>query len=136
MFGLVITLAALGQAPEYIANYRPKVGDKIVLARDEAGRKVPVAKTDGAALGFKDIIEESDSHYDAIVGSSDELTEIDGGPPARIVENVKYLHDAVNPICEKHKADFKEVNGIATGAGVLIMLDGEKYDIAGNRMRK
>jgi hypothetical protein len=36
---LVIALAAVSQAPEYVAAYKPRVGDKVVLACDEAGRR-------------------------------------------------------------------------------------------------
>ena len=216
MVVFVVAIAALAQAPEYVTGYKPKVGDKVVLARDEAGRKVPIAKSDGAALGFKDIIQETDSNYEAVVGGSGELTEIEGGTPAQIVENVKYLkepiffkvrilagpfkgkttyayatfcrkpdpafakataerrkkrgsldkgaiaaevkdalakakpndaneglsekkkivREAVAPICEKHKADYKEINALATQAGVFVILNGEKYDVAGNRVRK
>jgi hypothetical protein len=88
MFGLVVALAALAQAPEYVAGYKPRVGDKVVLARDEAGRKVPIARNEGAALGFKDAIEESDFNYEAILDGNDQLTEIDGGTPAQIVESI------------------------------------------------
>jgi hypothetical protein len=216
MIGFVTTLAVLAQAPEYVAGYKPKVGDKVVLARDEAGRKVPIAKSDGAALGFKDIIQESDSNYEVVIDGNNELTEIEGGTSAQIVENVKYLREpiffkvrildgpskgktayayatfcrkpdpafakasaerrkkrgpldkvaiaaevkdalakakpndaneglsekkkivreAINPICEKHQADYKEINALANQAGVSVMLNGKKYDIAGNRLRK
>jgi hypothetical protein len=93
MFGLVVALAALAQVPEYVDGYKPKVGDKVVLARDEAGRKVPIAKNDGAALGFQDIVEDSnDSQYEAVL-EGDQLAEVDAGTPAQIVEGVKYLKD-------------------------------------------
>jgi hypothetical protein len=216
MFGLVVAVAALAQVPEYVEGYKPKVGDKVVLARDEAASKIPIAKTDGAALGFKDVIDGPDSNYEAVVGDSTDLTEIDGGTSAQIIENVKYLKDpiffkvrildgplkgktafayakfcrkpdpayakaaaerrkkrapldnaaivaelkdaldkakpndasaglsdkkkivrqAVEPICEKHNADFKEIHALATKADVFVMLNGAKYDIAGNRVRK
>jgi len=215
MFGLALALAAFAQAPEYVAGYAPKVGDKVVLARDEPGRRVPIAKDDGAALGFKDVIEESDSNYEAILEGNDLLVEVAGGTPAQVVEGVSYLKDpiifkvrilegpskgktayaytkfcrkpdpafakaaaearkgrgpldkkaiaaevgeaiagakpnepgkdlegkkklvreAVKPVCEKHKADFREVNDLAAQAGVFATLDGKKYDVAGNRVR-
>jgi hypothetical protein len=52
---------------------------------------VPIAKSDGAALGFQDIVEESkDAQYEAVL-DGDQLGEIDAGTPAQIVEDVKYL---------------------------------------------
>ena len=216
MFGLIVALAAFAQVPEYVAGYKPKVGDKVVLARDEAGRKVPIAKNDGAALGFQDIVEDSDDfQYEAVL-DGDQLAEIDAGTPAQIVEDVKYLKDptifkirilsgpakgkttytyarfcrkpdltvakakadsrkkrgpldkkavttdlkdaiatakpneaqkdlrskkslvreAVDPICRKYNADYVEINDLATRAGIFVMLNGKKYDVAGNRMRK
>ncbi len=216
MFGLVVALAAVSQAPEYVDGYKPKVGDKVVLARDEPARKVPIAKNDGAALGFQDMVEDSDDfQYEAVL-EGDELAEIDAGTPAQIVEGVKYLKDptifkirilsgpskgkttytyakfcrkpdltvakakadsrkkrgpldkkavatdlndaiatakpneaqkdlrakkrlvreAVDPICRKYNADYVEINDLATRAGIFVMLNGKKYDVAGNRMRK
>ncbi len=216
MFALVVALATLSQAPEYVDGYKPKVGDKVVLARDEPGRKVPIAKSDGAALGFQDIVEESnDSQYESVL-DGDELAEIDAGTPAQIVEDVKYLknptifkiriltgpfkgkttytyakfcrkpdptvakanavsrkkrgpldnkavatdvkdalakakpnearkdlrakknlvREAVGPICRKYNADYIEVNALATQAGIFVTLNGQKYDVAGNRVRK
>ena len=217
MFGLVVAVAALIQTPEYVAGYKPKVGDRIVLARDEAGRKVPIVKNAGAAMGFESIVRDSDFNYEAVVDGSTELTEIDGGTAVQIVENIKYgrekplifkvrilegplkgktayaytiffrkpnpafvkaaaerrkkrgpldkraiaaeikdalekakpnevpgdltkkkqiVREAVEPICEKHQADYKEINALATQAGVFVMIGGEKYDVAGNRMKK
>jgi hypothetical protein len=216
MFGLVVALAAVAQAPEYVDGYKPKVGDKVVLARDEPARKVPIAKSDGAALGFQDIVLDSnDSQYEALLEGS-ELAEIDAGTPAQIVGDVKYLKDptifkirilsgpskgkttftytkfcrtpdpavakakadkrkqrgpldkkavatdlkdalatanpneaqkdmgakkslvreAVDPICKKYDADYSELNDLATRAGIFVMLNGQKYDVAGNRLRK
>jgi uncharacterized protein YlzI (FlbEa/FlbD family) len=216
MFGLVVTLVALSQGPEYVADYKPKVGDKVVLARDEAGRKVPIAKSDGAALGFKDIVEGADFNYEMVVGGNGELAEIDGGTAAQIVEDIKYLkepiffkvrildgpsrgkttyayatfcrkpdpafakaaaevrkkrapldkgaivaeveealvkarpddgdedlggkkkvvREAIDPVREKYKAGYKEINALATRAGVFVMLNGRRYDVAGNLARK
>ncbi len=90
MFAVIAALAALVQIPEYVQDYHPKVGDKIVLARDEEGRRVPIVKTVGAAMGFQSTIEDADdSTYEAIL-SGDEIGEIDGGTPAQIVEAIKY----------------------------------------------
>ena len=93
MFALIVAVAAIAQNPEFVAGYKPKVGDKVVLARDEPGRKVPIVKNAGAAQGFQDIVEgSSDSQYEAIL-EGDEIAEIDAGTPAQIVEDVKYLKD-------------------------------------------
>jgi hypothetical protein len=216
MFGLIVTLSSLtvvAQDPEYVSGYKPKVGDKVVLARDEAGRRVPTTKNEGAAISFLSIIEGSEFNYEAVATGSDELNEIDGGTPAQIVgisktrtpifkvkilegpskgksvftygqfcrkldpayvkaaaesrkkrgpldkkaiaaevsdalakakpneasadlsEKKKLVREAVKPICEKHKADTREINAIATQAGVFVKLDGSKYDVAGNRMK-
>ncbi|MDR3633247.1 MAG: hypothetical protein P4L84_05375 [Isosphaeraceae bacterium] len=216
MFALVVAVAALAQAPEYVAGYKPKLGDKVILARDEPARRVAIAKDAGAAMGFEDIVKDSpDSAYEAVL-DGDQLSEIDAGTAAQIVEDVKFLknptifkirilegpskgktaytyatfcrkvdpavaranadrrkkrgplnkeaivgevkealakakpndanqglsekkklvREAVNPICEKHKADYKEINSLATQSGIFVMLNGQKYDVAGNRIRK
>jgi hypothetical protein len=46
------------------------------------------------------------------------------------------VREAVEPLCKKYKADFIEVNNIATQAGIVVALNGQKYDVAGNRLRK
>jgi hypothetical protein len=92
MFAVIAALAALAQVPEYVQDYHPKVGDKIVLARDEEERRVPIVKNVGAAMGFRSIIDEGDEdHYEAIMNGT-EISEIDGGTPAQIVDTVKYLN--------------------------------------------
>lgn len=216
MFGLIVALAAVTQAPEYVDGYKPKVGDKVVLARDEPARKVPIAKSDGAALGFQDMVLDSDDfQYEALL-EGDELAEIDAGTPAQIVDAAKYLkeptifkirilsgpskgkttftytkfcrkpdpavakakadkrkkrgpldkkavatelkdalatakpneaqkdlgakkslvREVVDLICRKYDADYGELNELATRAGIVVMLNGKKYDVAGNRIRK
>ncbi|MFO0849258.1 MAG: hypothetical protein U0871_11990 [Gemmataceae bacterium] len=49
------------------------------------------------------------------------------------------LHDkkalvrkAVEPVCAAHKAEYQEVNAIATAAGVTVTLGKRKYDLGGN----
>lgn len=213
MFELVVALAAVAQAPEYVAGYKPKVGDRVVLARDEAARRVPIVKNAGAAISYLQFVEgPSEDHYEMLV-NGDELAEIDAGTPAQLVEEVKtrtpifgvrilagpsrgkttytyatfcrrpnpaavkavadarkkrapldkgtvaedvkgalatakpnesnedlrakkkLVREAVDPICKKYNADYTEVNGIATKAGVFVTLNGQKYDVAGNRVR-
>jgi hypothetical protein len=217
MFSLVIALATLSQAPGYVEGYKPKAGDKVVLARDEIGRKVPITKSELAASMFSEyIIGESpvESHYEAVV-NGDELSEVAAGTPIQILETKslvktpifkvrilegplkgkttytyssfcrkpdpaqakataaarkkrgpldktiviqdlkeviakttaneaeadltqkkKLIRDAVEPICRKHAADYGELNELATHAGVVVVLNGERYDIAGNLIRK
>ena len=92
MFALIVAITTVAQAPEYVDGYKPKVGDKIVLARDEPARKVRIAKSDGAALGFQDIVFDSnDSQYEALLEGT-ELAEIDAGTPAQIVGDATAFH--------------------------------------------
>ncbi len=56
-------------------------------------------------------------------------------PRKDLTEKKRLVHEAVEPICKKYKADWIEVNNIATGAGIVVTLGGEKYDVAGNRLR-
>ncbi len=48
----------------------------------------------------------------------------------------KLVRDAIDPICRKYRADFREALSIANQAGVLVKLNAERYDIAGNLLRK
>jgi hypothetical protein len=214
MFGLVLAGVLCGQGPEFVKGYTPQVGDTVVLARDEPGRRVPIVKNAGAAMSFFTIIDGgSEDHYEAVV-DGDQLAEIEAGTPAQLMdvtntrtpifmveilggphrglttftyapfcrqldpaaakkaaaerrkrgpldkkavaEDVKValaqaklneapvdltgkkrlVREAVEPICKKYKADFIELNNIATQAGIVVALHGEKYDVAGNRLRK
>ncbi len=213
---LVLTLAVVlcGQAPEFVKGFTPKVGDRVVLARDEPGRRVPIVKNAGAAMSFWGVIDgESEDNYEAVV-NGDELTEIEAGTPAQLMdvtnarapifmvkilggprrdqtmftyapfcrkldpatdkkavaarkkrgpldkkavaedvkaalekakpdelrtdltEKKRLVREAVEPICKKYEADWIEVNNIATQAGIIVGLSGNKYDVAGNRLRK
>ncbi len=213
---LVLTLAVVlcGQTPEFVKGYTPKVGDRVVLARDEPGRRVPIVKNAGAAMSFWGVIDgESEDNYEAVV-NGDELTEIDAGTPAQLMdvtntrtpifmvrilggprrgqttftyapfcrkldpatakkaaaarkkrgaldkkavaedvkaaldqskpdearkgltEKKRLVREAVEPICKKYRADWIEVNNIATQAGIIVALGGNEYDVAGNRVRK
>ena len=214
MVGLVLAGVLCGQAPEFVKGYTPQVGDSVVLARDEPGRRVPIVKNAGAAMSFWTILDgASDDHYEAVV-DGDQLAEIEAGTPARLMDvtntrtpifmvqilggphkgkttftyapycrkldpaaakkaaaerkkrgpldkkavaedlkaalaeakpnearqdltgKKRLVREAIEPICKKYKADFIEVNTIATQAGIVVALNGEKYDIAGNRLRK
>jgi hypothetical protein len=214
MFGLVLASALSGLGPEFVKDYKPQVGDRVVLARDEPGRRVPIVKNAGAAMSFFTIIDGgTEDHYEAIV-DGDQLAEIAAGTPAQLMDvtntrtpifmvqilggprrgqttftyapfcrklepvaarkaaadrkkrgpldpkavaadvkaalaeakpndasqdltgKKRLVRDAVEPICQKYQAGFIEVNTIATQAGIVVPLNGEKYDVAGNRLRK
>ena len=55
-------------------------------------------------------------------------------PRKDLTEKKRLVREAVEPICKK--SDWIEVNNIATAAGIVVGLNGEKYDVAGNRVRK
>ena len=57
-------------------------------------------------------------------------------PRKDLTEKKRLVREAVEPICKKYKADWIEVNTIATQAGIVVGLSGHKYDVAGNRLRK
>jgi hypothetical protein len=214
MLGLVLASVLCGQSLEFLKGYTPQVGDRVALARDEPGRRVPIVKNAGAAMSFWTIIDGgSEDHYELIV-DGDQLAEIEAGTPAQLLdvtntrtpifmveilggprkgqttytyapicrqldpaaarkaaaarkkrgpldkktvaEDVKAalaqakpddaredltgkkrrVRGAVESVCKKHKADYIEVNNIATRAAVVIVLNREKYDVAGNRLRK
>lgn len=214
MFGLVLAGALCGLDPEFVKDYKPQVGDRVVLARDEPGRRVPIVKNVGAAMSFFSIIDGgTEDHYEAIV-DGDQLTEIAAGTPAQLMDvtntrtpifmvqilsgprrgqttftyapfcrkldpvatrktaadrkkrgpldpkavaadlkaalaeakpndaredltgKKRLVRAAVEPICLKYKAGLIEVNTIATQAGIVVVLNREKYDLAGNRLRK
>ena len=42
MGALMLAGVLCGQAPEFLNDYKPQVGDRVVLARDEPGRRVPI----------------------------------------------------------------------------------------------
>jgi hypothetical protein len=214
MLVLTLAVALCGQAPEFVKGYTPKVGDRVILARDEPGRHVPIVKNAGAAMSYWGTIEgKNESSFESIVNGN-ELAEIEAGTSAQLMdvtnsrtpifrvrilsgsrkgqttftyapfcrkldptaakklaaerkkrgpldkkavaEDVKAaleeakpdelpkdltekkqaVREAVEPICKKYKADWTEVNTIATQANIVVSLSGSKYDIAGNRLRK
>jgi hypothetical protein len=214
MIGLVLASALCGQGPEFVKDYKPQVGDTVVLARDEPGRRVPIVKHVGAAMSYWTVIDgASDEHYVAIV-DGDQLAEIEAGTSVQVMDvtntrtpiflvqilggphrgkttftyapycrkldstaarkaftarkkrgpldkkavaaDVKEALDqakpndaredlsgkkrlvrkAVEPVCRKYKADLIEVNNLAAQTGMVIILNREKYDLAGNRLRK
>ena len=57
MGGLILAVVLCGQAPEFVKGYQPQVGDRVVLARDEPGRRVPIVKNAGAAMSFWGVID-------------------------------------------------------------------------------
>jgi hypothetical protein len=57
-------------------------------------------------------------------------------PRKSLTEKKRLVREAVEPICKKYKADWIEVNNIATQAGIVVALHGQKYDVVGNRLRK
>src|SRR5437764_367938 len=86
MFGLVLAGVLFGQAPVFVKGYTPKVGDRVVLARDEPGRRVPIVKNAGAAMSYFTIIDAgSEDNYEAVV-DGDQLTEIEAGTPVQLVD--------------------------------------------------
>jgi hypothetical protein len=214
MVGLVLVGVLCGQGPEFVKDYTPQVGDRVVLARDESGRRVPVVKSAGAAMSYWTVIDGgSEDHYEAIV-DGDQLSEIEAGTPVQLMDvtntrtpifmvqilggphrgqstftyapycrkldpaaakkaaaarkkrgplnkktvaadvkaaldqakpndasedlsgKKRLVREAVEPVCEKYKADLIELNTIATQAGIVVTLNREKYDLAGNRLRK
>jgi hypothetical protein len=214
VFGLVLAAVLCGQTPEFVKGYTPQVGDRVVLARDEPGRRVPIVKNAGAAMSYFSFIDgNSEDHYEMLV-NGDELAEIEAGTPAQLMdvtntrtpifmvqilggprrgqttftyapfcrkldpaaakkaaaerkkrgpldkkavaedvkaaleqakpdeprkgltEKKRLVREAVEPICKKYKADWIEVNNIATQAGIVVALHGQKYDVVGNRLRK
>jgi hypothetical protein len=214
MIGLVLAGALCGQGPEFVKDYKPQVGDRVVLARDEPGRRVPIVKNVGAAISFWTVIHAvSEENYEAIV-DGDQLAEIEAGTPVQLMDvtdtvtpiflvqilggphrgkttftyepycrkldpvaarkaaaarkkrgpldkkavaadvkaaldeakpndareglmgKKRLVREAVEPVCRKYNADFIELNTIATQAGTVVILNGEKYDVAGNRLRR
>ncbi|MFO0849259.1 MAG: hypothetical protein U0871_11995 [Gemmataceae bacterium] len=90
MLTLLVALAALADPPLYVAGYRPKVGDKVVLARDEPGRRVMVVKDSGSAMGFKDYaVGDIDDSYEAIA-QNPQVAEVDPGTAAQVVEEIPF----------------------------------------------
>jgi hypothetical protein len=211
---LMLAVVLCGQTPEFVKGYKPQVGDRVVLARDEPGRRVPIVKNAGAAMSYFSFIDGgSEDHYEMLV-NGDELAEIEAGTPAQLMdvtntrtpifmvqilggprrgqttftyapfcrkldptaakkaaaerkkrgpldkkavaehvkaaleqakpdeprkdltEKKRLVREAVEPICKQYKADWIEVNNIANQAGIVVTLNGQKYDVAGNRLRK
>lgn len=48
----------------------------------------------------------------------------------------KLMRQAIDSVCKKHLADLDEINAIATAAGVFVNFDGQRYDVAGNKIKK
>ena len=62
------------------------MGDTAVLARDEVGRRVPIVKTAGAAMGFSTYAHQGvDEHYEKLV-DGDQLAELEAGTPVQIMD--------------------------------------------------
>ena len=86
MLALMFAVVLCGQTPEFVKGYKPQVGDRVILARDEPGRRVPIVKNAGAAMSFWGIIDGDDEfNYEAVV-NGDELTEIEAGTPAQLMD--------------------------------------------------
>lgn len=47
----------------------------------------------------------------------------------------KIMREAIDKVRRKHVAEMDELNAIATGAGVFINFDGQKYDVAGQKVK-
>ena len=111
-----------------------KIDPAKVLAREKAdaeARAWAVAKANRKPLDPKTIVADLSA---AIKKAKNDVAKLT--PYKAAQQKEKVMREAIDVVRRKHIADLNELNTIATAAGVFVNFDGQRYDVAGNKIKR
>ena len=122
--------------------------DKVVFAHTVLVRKLDSAKQEARAraeaearawaekkakrgpLDEKKVVADLQSAIKAAKAQSGKLS-----PYQAKLQKEQIMKKAIEGVCKKHIADLDEVNAITTNAKVYVNFDGQKFDVAGSKVK-